>query len=83
MSERLTRLTANSQQPTKPGRGPLSTVQLTERVMRERRLDLNGARLWQTMGRRVGACLNHWKRVRKIVRSLPGPGQVLLWEVVR
>ena len=59
--------------------GPLWTIQLTERVMRERGLDLNDVRLKRTMSQRVGACLNHWKRVRKVVRSIPGPGQVLLW----
>ena len=63
--------------------GPLSTTALTERVMRERGLDLNDTRLKQTMGRRVGACLNHWRRVRGVVKSMPGPGQVNLWEVVR
>ena len=63
--------------------GPLSTNQLTERVMRERALDLNDARLCRTMGQRVGASLNHWKRERGVIQSMPGPGQVLLWELVR
>jgi hypothetical protein len=56
--------------------GPLSTNQITERVMREHGLDLNDARLRVTMRRRVGSCLNHWKRVRGVIRSIPGPGQV-------
>jgi hypothetical protein len=63
--------------------GPLSTTAITERVMKERGLDVNDTTLARTMGRRVGACLNHWRRVRGMVRSIPGPGQVLLWELVR
>ncbi len=63
--------------------GPLSTNQITQRVMRDRGLDLNDKRLCATIGRRVGSCLNHWKRVRGVIRSIPGPGQVLLWELVR
>ena len=61
---------------------PLSTTDLTERVMRERGLDQNDVALRRTMGRRIGACLNHWRRVRHVVKSMPGPGQVLLWEIV-
>ena len=60
---------------------PLSTGDLTERVMRERGLDVSDASLKRTMSRRVGACLNHWRRVRGIVKSMPGPGQQLLWEI--
>jgi hypothetical protein len=60
--------------------GPLSTTQLTERVMRERGLDLNDTRRCWTMGQRVGAYLGHWKRERGDIRSMPGPGQLLLWE---
>jgi hypothetical protein len=62
--------------------GPLSTTAITDRVMRDRGLDLSDIRLHKTMQQRVGACLNHWKRVRGVIRSLPGPGQVLLWELV-
>lgn len=61
--------------------GPLSTVQITERVMQDRGLDPNDKRLRLTMSHRVGACLSHWKRVRGVIRSMPGPGQVLLWEL--
>jgi hypothetical protein len=63
--------------------GPLSTTALTDAVMRKRGLDLNDLTLKSTMGRRVGACLNHWKRIRGVVRAMPGLGQVLLWELVR
>ncbi len=34
------------------------------------------------MSRRVKAYLNHWKRVRGVFRSMPGRGQVLLWELI-
>jgi hypothetical protein len=50
--------------------------------MKERSLDLNGVALRRVMGRRIGACLNHWRRVRGILKSIPGPGQTLLWELV-
>ena len=63
--------------------GPLSTNQITQRVIRDRELDLNDKRLCATVSRRVGSCLNHWKRLRGVIRSMPGPSQVLLWELVR
>ena len=58
--------------------GPLSTTQLTDCVMRERGLNLNDSKLCRTMSQRQGACLNHWKRERGVIRSMPGPGQMLL-----
>ena len=62
---------------------PLSTTELAERVMRDRGLNMEDARLRQTMGKRVGASLNHWRRVRGVLESLPGPGQVLYWQIKR
>lgn len=62
---------------------PLTTTELAERVMQERGLDMNNVQLKRTMGRRVGASLNHWKRVRGLVTSMPGPGQVNMWEIKR
>jgi len=55
--------------------GPRSTTttQLTECVMRERGLNLNDSKLCRTMSQRQGACLNHWKRERGVIRSMPGP----------
>lgn len=61
---------------------PLSTGDLTERVMKGRGLDVTDAALKRVMSRRVGACLNHWQRVRHVVKSMPGPGQTLLWQLV-
>src|SRR5665213_759902 len=37
---------------------PLSTTELTDRVMKERGLDVTDRALARTMSRRVGACLN-------------------------
>lgn len=62
---------------------PLTTTEPAERVMQERGLDMNNVQLKRTMGRRVGASLNHWKRVRGLVTSMPGPGQVNMWEIKR
>jgi hypothetical protein len=60
---------------------PLSTTELTRRVMQERHLNLKDVKLKQVMGRRIGASLNHWKRVRGALESLKGPGQVLYWQL--
>jgi hypothetical protein len=60
---------------------PLSTIELTERVMAERGLDLNDLALKRTMSRRVGACLRHWEKTRGALRGMPGPGQRKLWEI--
>lgn len=62
---------------------PLSTTELTERVMRERGLNTKDVKLKRTMGRRIGASLNHWRRVRGALESLRGPGQVLYWQIKR
>jgi len=62
---------------------PLSTTELTERVMRERGLNMKDVKLKQTMGKRIGASLNHWRRVRGALESLKGPGQVLYWQIKR
>ena len=59
---------------------PLSTTDLTERVMAERGLDRQDVALYRTMSKRVGACLRHWEKKRGAIRSMPGMGQVRLWE---
>lgn len=60
---------------------PIDTTSITERVMRERGLDRNDAALFKVMSKRVGACLRHWEKVRGAIKSMPGPGQVKLWEL--
>lgn len=49
--------------------------------MQERHLNLKDVKLKLVMGRRIGASLNHWKRVCGAVESLKGPGQVLYWQL--
>jgi hypothetical protein len=59
---------------------PLSTEQVCQAVMVERRLDTNDKALCRTMMRRTNANLKHWAKKRGLIRSMPGPGQQLLWE---
>ena len=35
------------------------------------------------MMRRTNANLKHWAKKRGLIRSMPGPGQQLLWESAR
>src|ERR1700761_2510186 len=60
---------------------PLTTAQVCEAVMIARRLDTNDKGLCRVMMRRTTANLKHWSRKRGLIRSLPGIGQQLLWEV--
>jgi hypothetical protein len=62
---------------------PLSTEQVCLAVMKARGLDDNDRGLCRLMMRRTNANLKHWKLKRGLIRSMPGPGQQLLWEVVR
>ena len=60
---------------------PLTTAQVCEAVMVARRLDTNDKALCRTMMRRTNANLKHWAKKRGLIRSMPGIGQQLLWEV--
>jgi hypothetical protein len=51
--------------------------------MKVRRLDTNDKALCRVMMRRTNANLKHWAKKRGLIRSMPGPGQQLLWETVR
>jgi len=51
--------------------------------MKERGLNMKDAKLRQTMGKRVGAALSHWRRVRGALESMKGPGLVLYWQIKR
>jgi hypothetical protein len=62
---------------------PLTTAQVCEAVMKARNLDTNEKSLCRLMMRRTNANLKHWQRKRGLIRSMPGVGQQLLWEVVR
>jgi|SRR5665213_139400 len=62
---------------------PLATSQITDAIMKARGLDQNDKGLCRLMAKRTTANLMHWKRKRGLIRSMPGPGQQLLWEIVR
>jgi hypothetical protein len=62
---------------------PLTTAQVCEAVMKARGLDTNDRGLCRLMMKRTTANLKHWQAKRGLIRSMPGVGQQLLWEVVR
>ena len=64
-----------------PGTPP-NTRDITEIVMRECGLSRGDLNTRRTILRRGGACLNHWKRVKGMLGSSPGPGRMLNWEIV-
>jgi hypothetical protein len=39
--------------------------------------------LFHTISRRANAALRYMEKVRKLVRGMPGPGQVKMLEIVR
>ena len=51
--------------------------------MKARNLDTNDKALCKLVMKRTFANLKHWSRKRGLIRSMPGPGQQLLWEIVR
>ena len=59
-----------------------TTHGLAQHVMAERGLDTADKRLMRLVGKRVGACLRHWRN-KGVVRSERGPGQYQLWEIIR
>ena len=61
---------------------PLTTLDIAQRVMAERGLDTANQRLLKLMTKRAGACLRHWQQRGTVTRK-PGPGQFVLWELVR
>jgi len=62
---------------------PLATAKICEAVMRARGLDTDDKALCRLMMKRTVANLKHWSKKRGLIRSLPGPGQQLVWELVR
>jgi hypothetical protein len=61
---------------------PLSTADLTRVLMAERGLPHDDLKARKTILRRVSAALINWRH-RGIVKSSPGPGQMLNWNIVR
>ena len=53
-----------------------------ESAMAERGLDTDNVRLLKTMTKRAGACLRNSQKEGGVSRQ-PGPGQFMLWELVR
>lgn len=63
-------------------RDPLTTPEIAAQLVIERGLDAGDKKLMPLMVRRVGACLRH-KREQGHVESLDGPGNYLMWQIVR
>ena len=63
-------------------RTPLTAQDIARHVMAERGLNSADAKLMRLIGKRVGACLRH-HRSKGVVRSEPGGGQRLVWEIRR
>jgi hypothetical protein len=60
---------------------PLTTKDITIRVMSERNLNLNDKKLVRIVSKRAGACLKHYRN-KGAVRS-ERQGSQLRWEIVR
>ncbi len=58
----------------------LTAQQLAQHVMAERGMNTADKRTVRLIGKRVGACLRHY-RERGLVRSVGGHGQHLVWKV--
>lgn len=62
---------------------PPTARELAEIVMRERGLPVGDLKLLRVMQGRVGSMLNHWRRVKKVLRSDQGGDGVLRWQIAR
>lgn len=62
---------------------PISTSAVCFAVMKARGLDTDDKGLCRLMMKRTVANLKHWSKKRGLVQALPGPGQQLVWELVR
>ena len=60
---------------------PLPTAKVCDAVMKARGLDTEDKGLCRLMMKRTVANLKHWSKKRGLIRSLPGPGQQLMWEL--
>lgn len=61
---------------------PMHSRELTHYVMAERGLNIADKRLVQTLQKRIGACLKHYRQKGTLAAS-KGPGSFLLWEISR
>jgi hypothetical protein len=62
---------------------PLSTCRICEAIMKARGLDTDDKAPCRLMMRRTVANLKHRSVKRGLIRSMPGPGQEYVWEIVR
>lgn len=60
--------------------GPMTAQQLAQHFMAERGMNTADKKLVKTIGKRIGACLRH-HRGKGLLRSISGPGPLLLWEI--
>lgn len=60
---------------------PLPTHEVALHVMAARSLNTADKPLLRVINRRVGAAMRH-NRVKGLIRSVPGPGRSVLWEIV-
>lgn len=60
---------------------PLTTKDITIRVMSERNLNLNDKKLVRIVSKRAGACLKHYRNKGMVKSQRRGTGMV--WEIVR
>ena len=61
---------------------PMGTPAIAAHMMAERGMDGEDRKLVRDVTKRVGMALGHQEK-RGTVRSQPGPGRVVLWEVAR
>ena len=62
---------------------PLTTAEIAQRVMAERGLDTENARLVKLIGKRTGACLRHWERRGAAAKARNSDSQFMQWSAVR
>lgn len=60
---------------------PLPTHEVALHVMAARSLNTADKPLLRVINRRVGAAMRH-NRIKGLIRSVPGPGRSVLWEIV-
>ncbi len=60
----------------------MTSKELAFHVMAERGLSVHDKRLVRLIGKRIRACLKHYKH-KGALRSRKGPGSFLLWEIFK
>ncbi|QEX25055.1 hypothetical protein FRZ61_50000 [Hypericibacter adhaerens] len=63
-------------------KAPLSSMEITLRLMERRVMNTADKMLVRTVSKRVVACVRH-SRAKGLLRSTKTPGQQLLWEIAR